>query len=42
MRLAENAGRKKSHKSRHLRTIVQLCRAISPQLRHVSIIGKNC
>jgi len=33
-RLAENAGRKKSPKNRHLRTIVQLCRAISSQLRH--------
>jgi len=40
-RLTGNAGRKKSPKSRHLRTIVQLCRAISPQLRHVSTIGKN-
>ena len=38
-RLAENTGRKKSPKSRHLRTIVQLCRAISSQLRHVSTIG---
>ena len=32
---------KKSPKSRHLHTIVQLCRAISSQLRHVSTIGKN-
>jgi len=40
-RLAENAGRKKSPKSRHLRTFVQLCRAISSQLRHVSTIGKK-
>jgi len=39
--LAENAGRKKSPKNRHLRTIVQLCQAISSQLRHVSTIGKN-
>jgi len=31
----------KSPKSRHLRTIVQLCRAISLQLRHVSTIGKK-
>jgi len=38
-RLAGNVGRKKS--SRHLRTIVQLCRAMSSQLRHVSTIGKN-
>jgi len=36
-----NAGRKKSPKNRHLRTIVQLCRAISAQLRHVSTIGKK-
>jgi len=28
-------------KNRHLRTIVQLCRAISSQLRHVSTIGKK-
>jgi len=28
-------------KNRHLCTIAQLCRAISPQLRHVSTIGKN-
>ena len=28
-------------KNRHLRTIVQLCRAISSQRRHVSTIGKN-
>jgi len=40
-RLAGNAGRKKSPKSRHLRTIVQLCRAISSQLRHFWTIGKN-
>jgi len=39
--LAGNAGRKKSPKSRHLRTIVQLCRAISSQLRHVSTIRKK-
>jgi len=32
MRLAGNARRKKSPKSRHLRTIVQLCWAISSQL----------
>ena len=35
-RLAENSGRKKSPKNRHLRTIVQICRAMSSQLRHVS------
>jgi len=28
-------------KNRHLRTIAQLCRAVSSQLRHVSTIGKN-
>jgi len=28
-------------KNRHLRTIVQLCRAISSQLRHASTIGKK-
>jgi len=32
---------KKSPKNCHLGTIAQLCRAISLQLRHVSIIGKN-
>ena len=41
MRLAENTGRKKSPKLRHLGTIAQLCRAVSSQLRHVSTIGKN-
>jgi len=40
-RLAENTGRKKVAKNRHLGTIAQLCRAISPQLRHMSTIGKN-
>jgi len=40
-RLGENAGRKKSPKSPHLRTIAQLCRAISSQLRHVSTIGNK-
>jgi len=37
-RLAENTGRKKSPKIRHLGTISQLCRAISS---HVSTIGKS-
>jgi len=41
MRLAGNAGRKKSPKIRHLRIIAQLCRAVYSQLRHVSTIGKN-
>jgi len=31
----------KSPKIRHLRTIVQLCWTISPQLRHVLTIRKN-
>jgi len=37
-RLAENTGRKKPDKDRHLGTIPQLCRAASSQLRHVSTI----
>jgi len=40
-RLAENTGRKKVAKNRHLGTIAQLCQAISSQLRHVSTIGKK-
>ena len=36
MWLAENTGRKKVDKNRHLGTIAQLCWAISSQLRHVS------
>jgi len=40
--LAENTGRKKSPKNRHLGTIAQLCRAISSQLRHISKSEKNC
>ena len=40
-RLAKNTRRKKSPKIRHLRTITQLCPAMSSQLRHVSTIGKN-
>jgi len=40
-RLAENTGRKKSPKIRHLGTIAQLCRAISLQLRQISTIGKK-
>ena len=40
-RLAENTGRKKVAKNRHLGTIAQLCRAMSSQLRHVSTVGKN-
>ena len=41
MRLAENTGRQKVTKNRHLGAIAQLCRAISSQLRHVSTIGKK-
>jgi len=41
VRLAENTGRKKVAKNRHLGTIAQLCAAISWQLRHVSTIGKK-
>ena len=40
-RLAENTGRKKVAKNRHLGTIAQLCRAISSQIRHASTIGKK-
>jgi len=32
-------GRKNDAKNRHLRTIAQLCRAVSSQLRQVSTIG---
>jgi len=39
--LAGNTGRKNDAKNRHLRTIVQFCRAISSQLKHVSTTGKN-
>ena len=38
--LAENKC-KNYAKNHHLRTIAQLCRAISSQLRHVSTIGKK-
>ena len=41
MRLAGNAGPKKSPKIHHLGTIAQLCPAISLQVRHVSTIGNN-
>ena len=40
-RLAGNAGPKKSPKIRHLGTIAQICRAISSQLRHISIVVKK-
>jgi len=39
--LTGNTGHKNDAKNRHLRTIAQLCRAISSQLRHVSTIGKK-
>jgi len=38
---AGNTGRKNDAKNRHLRTIAQLCRIESSQLRHVSTIGKK-
>jgi len=41
MRLATNTERKNDAKNRHLRTIAQICRAISSQLRHVSTIAKK-
>jgi len=42
MQLGGNTGRKNDAKNRHLRTIPQLCRAISSsQLSHVSTIWKN-
>jgi len=40
-RLAENTGCKKVAKNRHLGTIAQLCRAISPKLRYLSTIRKK-
>jgi len=40
-RLADNTGRKKSSKIRHLGTITQLCQAIFSQRRHISTIWKN-
>jgi len=40
-RLTENTGRKNYAKNRHLRTIAQLCRAVSSQLRHKLTIEKN-
>ena len=39
-RLAENTGRKKSRKIRHLGIITHLCRAMTSQLRHISTIWK--
>ena len=40
-RLAVNTRRKNDAKNRHLRTIAELCRAISSQLRHMSTIRKK-
>ena len=40
-RLAENTGRQKVAKNRHLGTIAQLCRAMSSPLTHISTIGKK-
>jgi len=40
-RLAGNTGRKNYAKNRHLRSIAQICWAISSQLRHVSTIRKE-
>ena len=40
-RLAENTGRKKSPKDRHLCTMAQLCQAISSQLRHILTTGNK-
>jgi len=39
--LAENTGRKTVAKNRHLGTITQVCRVISSQIRHISLIGKK-
>jgi len=39
--LTGNTGRKNDAKNRHLRTIAQLCQAVSLQLRHVLTIGKK-
>jgi len=41
MRLAGNTGRKNDCKNRHLRTIAQLCWAVSLELRHASTIRKK-
>jgi len=40
-RLTGNTGHKDDAKNHHLRTIAQLCQAVSLQLRHVSTIGKK-
>jgi len=38
---AGNTGCKNDAKNRRLRTIAQLCPAISSQLRHTSTVGKK-
>jgi len=40
-RPAKNTGRKQSPKIRHMRSIAQICRAMSSQRRHVSTIEKK-
>jgi len=40
-RLAGNTGRRNSAKNHHLRTIAQLCLAVSLQLKHESKIIKK-
>ena len=40
-RAARGSLKMQDAKNRHLRTIVQRCRAISSKLKHVSTIGKN-
>jgi len=40
-RLAKNTGRKMAQKNHRVRTIAQICRAISSQLRHVLTIRKK-
>jgi len=39
-RLTGNTGRKNDAKNRYLRSIAQLCQALSSQLRHVSPVRK--
>jgi len=41
LKIRRTIGHKNSAKSRHLRTIAQLCPAMSSQLRHISTIGEN-
>jgi len=41
IRIAENTGRKKSPKNRHLRNIAQFCQVVFSQRRHISTIEKN-